>query len=260
MEEVKFATLTTVTQIDTHFLRSYTFPVPAFVHRADVWVFTIILGLLFPLADHFFFSRLKTTLQVYLWNILSVWTLAAVAAWLVYRHGLSLSDFGQTFGTYPRTLIACAVLVVLVAALVLVNKLQKRKPSPEKMAELTAKVRKLLPVTRTERIAAIFLALSAGFGEEFLYRGWLLTVTGQALHSVWVGLIVSSILFGFAHLYQGRNGMLSTGCLGLVFGLIYIASASLLPGQILHAALDLQNLLSLGRIASHTSPTTRPNL
>lgn len=229
---------------------------PALAHRADVWVFTIVLGLLFPLADHFFYSRLKTALQVYLWNILSVWTLAAIAAWLIYHHGLALSDFGQTFGAYPRTLIASAILVVLVGTIVLINKLQKRKPSPEKIAQLIDKVCKLIPVTRTERIAVIFLALSAGFGEEFLYRGWLLHITGQALHSIWAGLIISSILFGFAHLYQGRKGMLGTGIGGLVFGLIYIASASLLPGQIVHAAMDLENLLSLGRIASRTSPAT----
>ncbi|MGB7436196.1 MAG: type II CAAX endopeptidase family protein [Candidatus Acidiferrum sp.] len=230
----------------------------ALLHRPEVWVYTAILAFIFPLADHYFFSRLKTPLQVYLWNIFSVWILAAVAAWLIFRNGLTLTDFGQTFGTYPRTLIASAIVAALVAVLIVINKLQKHKPSPERLVELAEHVRKLFPVTRTEGIAVIFLSLSAGFGEEFLYRGWLLNITGQALHSIWAGLVISSILFGFAHLYQGRKGMLSTGILGLFFGLIYVASGSLLPGQILHATMDLNNLLTLGKLIHRSNSNPVP--
>lgn len=95
----------------------------------------------------------------------------------------------------------------------------------------------------------VVVALTAGFCEEFLYRGWLLSITGFALKSVWLGLLISSILFGFAHLYQGRTGIISTGVLGLVFGLIYLASGSLLPGQILHTLLDLNNGLAFSKKA-----------
>ncbi len=44
------------------------------------------------------------------------------------------------------------------------------------------------------------LAITAGFCEEFLYRGWLLNLTGAFLHSVRIGLLISSTFFGFAHI------------------------------------------------------------
>lgn len=232
---------------------------PALLHRSDVWLFTFVLSFIYPLVDRFFYSRLKSAMHVYIWNILAAWFLTAVGVFLIYRNGLELSDFGQTFGTYPRTLIVSIILVVLITTLVLVNRLQKHKPAPETLAKATDNVRKLLPTTRAERLAVIPVALTAGFCEELLYRGWLLNLTGYALKSPWAGLLISSILFGFAHLYQGRKAMLGTGILGLViFGLSYIASASLLPGQVLHAALDLNNLLSFGKIASRVGSAGAP--
>ena len=50
-----------------------------------------------------------------------------------------------------------------------------------------------------------------------------------------------NILFGFAHLYQGRKGVVGTSIIGLVFGLIFLASRSLFPGQFLDTAMDLNN-------------------
>jgi uncharacterized protein len=37
-------------------------------------------------------------------------------------------------------------------------------------------------------------------------------------------LIVTSILFGLAHWYQGRSGALSTGIIGVILGILFIAS------------------------------------
>jgi len=225
----------------------------ALLHRPDVWLFTFFLAIVYPIADYFFYSRLKTALWVYIWNILAAWALTAAAVVLIFRNNLTLSDFGQNLGTYPRTLIVIAALVLLVLILALINKLQKRKPSSDKMLKLTENVRKLLPSTGTERIVCVLVAFTAGFCEEFLYRGWLLNLTGAACKSIWLGLLISSVLFGFAHLYQGRSGIIGTAVLGLVFGLVYIVSRSLLPGQLLHTFLDLNNLFALAKLASRSN-------
>jgi len=178
----------------------------ALLRRPEVWLFVLVISIIYPLADAFLSSRLKSTIQIYVWNILAAWALTIAAAWLIFRNGLSLLDFGQNFGTYPRTLIVSAVLVALVAAVVVAGKLQKREPNPEKIAKAVENVRKLLPVTGSERIVFVVVALTAGFCEEFLYRGWLLSIGGFALKSVWLGLLISSILFGFAHLYLYHFG------------------------------------------------------
>jgi uncharacterized protein len=51
--------------------------------------------------------------------------------------------------------------------------------------------------------------------------------------------VVSSVLFGAAHLYQGRGGLIGTGILGLLFGVFRAYTGSLLPVAAWHAAVDI---------------------
>jgi membrane protease YdiL (CAAX protease family) len=52
-------------------------------------------------------------------------------------------------------------------------------------------------------------------------------------------LLISSVLFGLAHAYQGRGGILGTLILGTVFGSVRILYDSLLPVICWHIAVDL---------------------
>lgn len=68
----------------------------------------------------------------------------------------------------------------------------------------------------------------AAFGEEIIYRGYLINRVADLFRNSgfkWVsGLAISSILFGFVHYYQGLSGMISTGISGLFFGACFLAS------------------------------------
>ena len=57
--------------------------------------------------------------------------------------------------------------------------------------------------------------------------------------SSWLVVFVSSLLFGLAHLYQGRGGILGTLLLGALFGIARIGYDSLVPVIVWHAAVDL---------------------
>jgi membrane protease YdiL (CAAX protease family) len=219
----------------------------ALLHQPVVLLFTFVFIILFPLADAFVYARLQTALHVYLWNILSLWTLTLIAIALLYRDAFTLAQFGQNLGVYPRNILTIVGVVILVVAVILLNKLQKRNVTPEQYAKQIENIRKLIPTTPAERLAVIPLAFTAGFCEEFLYRGYLLNIAASATKSLWVGLLISSILFGFAHLYQGRKGVIGTSIGGLVFGLIFLASRSLVPGQLLHTGMDLTQLLALSK-------------
>jgi len=65
----------------------------------------------------------------------------------------------------------------------------------------------------------------AAFGEELLYRGYLIDVfalvTGKRTISWISAAILSSIFFGLAHLYQDFSGVLTAGIHGLVFAGLY---------------------------------------
>jgi len=159
----------------------------ALLHQPAVLLFTFVLILLFPLADAFVYARLQTALHVYLWNTVSLWTLTLIAIALLYRDGFTLSQFGQNSGLYPRNVITVAGVILLVAALVVINKLRKRKITPEQYAKQIDRIRKLIPTTPAERFTVIPLAFTAGLCEEFLYRGYLLNLAASATKSIWVG-------------------------------------------------------------------------
>jgi uncharacterized protein len=54
-----------------------------------------------------------------------------------------------------------------------------------------------------------------------------------------VVILLSSILFGLAHLYQGRAGFVSTMVLGILFGVSRAALGSLLPVIVWHVGVDV---------------------
>lgn len=63
----------------------------------------------------------------------------------------------------------------------------------------------MLPLTGAERIWWIFVSLTAGITEEILYRGFLIHYFFSApFHgALAVAVIVSCVIFGTGHLYQG---------------------------------------------------------
>jgi len=222
------------------------------VHGTSAWVFTFVLSVVLPVIDYVLYARLKSTLQIYAWNILALWSLAGACVWITRMNYLTLNDLGQRPGNAYRTLLVCGILVAIVVLLIGAQKQLKKKPSPKQLNNALDRVRRLLPKTPTERAVWIVVSLTAGICEEVLYRGWLLGLFAATLRSVWLGLLISSIIFGFAHSYQGRRAIFGTGVIGAILGLVFIFSGSLIPGQVLHAAMDLNNGLALGKRAQRT--------
>jgi membrane protease YdiL (CAAX protease family) len=81
------------------------------------------------------------------------------------------------------------------------------------------------------RFALVIIALLwvlAAFGEELVYRGYLMNRVadlGRGTRTGWiVSLFLISALFGFAHYQQGLTGIIEEGSDGLILGLMYLAS------------------------------------
>jgi membrane protease YdiL (CAAX protease family) len=148
-------------------------------------MFTAILVVAFPIADWLLYRRSKSKFAIYAWNICAEWLLAVYCAALFWRQGLRLAYLGEQLGSPWRMFGTLAALAAVFAV-------QKRKAA-EKFV-------KILPSSRAEQTAYVVVALTAGLCEEFLYRGWLLHLFGAALGSLWAGLLLSSVAFGFAHL------------------------------------------------------------
>ena len=105
----------------------------------------------------------------------------------------------------------------------------------------------LLPDNPREKLWAILgLAPTAGLCEEFLYRGFLLAEISLWCHSVVWGAVLSSIAFGFAHVYQGVNGMARAALLGGLLAYPVVRFGSIYPSMAAHFLIDAVALLWLG--------------
>ncbi|HEY5728752.1 MAG TPA: type II CAAX endopeptidase family protein [Anaerolineales bacterium] len=79
-----------------------------------------------------------------------------------------------------------------------------------------------------------FLLILAGvwvvvvFLEEIIFRGYMMgevaELIGTSKPALAVNLVITSVLFGLAHWYQGKSGSLSTGIIGALLGILFISS------------------------------------
>ena len=99
-------------------------------------------------------------------------------------------------------------------------------------------VKALLPRTAVEMVIWVCLSVTAGFCEEFVFRGYLqrqfLALTGKPEAAV----VLQAIVFGAAHAYQGWKGAVTITVYGGLFGGLAAWRKSLRPGMMQHAAQD----------------------
>ena len=92
-------------------------------------------------------------------------------------------------------------------------------------------------------IFILIMWISAAFGEEFFYRGYLMrrlaSMLDDSMDSWFLASAVSAVYFGLAHLYQGWSGVITTGIIGFVFGLIYMKERNLLLPILIHGMYDM---------------------
>ena len=156
-----------------------------------------------------------------------------------------------------RTLIVIAAILTALLAVV--------SPSLQQIGDLNPSFTTLLwaaPATY------LWLALEAGFVEEFLFRALLQTRLTALFNSAWMGVVLTSILFGLAHapgLFL-RGGpdvdgwstdpiqvitytIATLAPISLFFGFLYARTRSLLLVILLHASVDfLPNMAEFIRI------------
>ncbi len=67
-----------------------------------------------------------------------------------------------------------------------------------------------------------------GFIEEILFRGFLITRISSYFKPILfgdiIGVLITSLAFGYSHMYQNWSGVFSTSLIAIVFGIIYLKS------------------------------------
>lgn len=104
------------------------------------------------------------------------------------------------------------------------NNTEQRNSIKTKMNVSEASI--YLPRTKNDFKWFIIVSISAGICEELLFRGFLMWYINE-FSSIYLAIILSSILFGLAHSYQGWKGVVQSGLTGLVLAVIYLFTDSL---------------------------------
>lgn len=156
---------------------------------------------------------------------------------------VGLPDYGP--GTADGWLIALILAAVAVSAVpVLILTHRFGPPLDESVARQLAPLVGMVPTTRGERRAFILVSLTAGICEEVVFRGFGIAYLRWLWPAApWGALILlTAVPFGLAHRYQGRHGMILAGVVGAVFCWVTLATGTLIPAMVIHAAFDLRVL------------------
>lgn len=109
---------------------------------------------------------------------------------------------------------------------------------PDEAQTRLAKIGFLFPQTKLEIIFYVGLAITAGFCEELIFRGYLQKQFHAMTGNAYLAALLQAVLFGIAHGYQGGKLMIVIGVYGLLFGLLALWLRSLRPGMMAHAWQD----------------------
>lgn len=97
------------------------------------------------------------------------------------------------------------------------------------------------------------VAFANGWAEEIIVVGFLLTRLRQLDVSAGRALLISSLLRGAYHLYQGYSAGLGNIVMGLVFGYAWQRTGRLWPLIIAHALVDAVAFVGYALVADHLS-------
>lgn len=100
--------------------------------------------------------------------------------------------------------------------------------------------------------ALLGLAAMNGILEEVVMLGFFLARSSQLGWKPWQGIVVSALIRGTYHLYQGFGGFVGNIIMGLVFGWMYQRWGRVLPLVIAHTLLDVVSFIGYALLAPYT--------
>jgi membrane protease YdiL (CAAX protease family) len=164
---------------------------------------------------------------------------------LQLRGGTLLSDIGAGIGLFFTVIAALILMRVVSSVLEHLGWIPPLDPVPDANLDLISSV------SKNPWLLALFLGpviwFQAAVVEE-LTRVFVLT----RLWKVWpsqsarvASVLIWSLLFGLAHVYQGATGVIGTALIGLVLGTSYLARGRVLPLMIAHGLYDTLATLAL---------------
>jgi uncharacterized protein len=182
--------------------------------------------------------RLQSKVSLYLFMILFELLLVAYVWFLGVKPtgGSFRALIGGKWSSFPDVLrdigVACLFWLVVIAMLGGLQFSMGKSPQTAKAAFMLA------PGNLPEIIVWLILSATAGFCEEFVFRGYLQKQFRAITGSDAAAVAMQAVCFGIAHSYQGVKSIVTITVYGALFGILAIYRKSLRPGMIQHAMQD----------------------
>jgi membrane protease YdiL (CAAX protease family) len=213
----------------------------------DFWLIFFFLSVVIPWRGYTRLKKLlarpsvdtKEKMALYAVTIGFQWVLVGLVAWRSLVRGMTIQELGLGSQNWFGIVAVGIFGAILIGGLQWLNLRRIGKMEGEAPELLRKLANRLLPVNFLEYLPYAALAITAGVCEEFVYRGFAIAAFSRAGLPLWLVVIASSVLFGLAHAYQGRGGIVSTGIFGVLLAISRLWFGSLLPVMMWHAGLDL---------------------
>jgi CAAX protease family protein len=203
----------------------------------DIIVLVAVTFLLDAILDAFIPAVAINLQKGFVLDAIGKMLLVAVGCGLVVLRGERLTDIGlKRPESWTRTLIVGVGLAAIVfVAMYLSEKAGFRRD--------LSKFKDVQGNPQLAILGVLYAFIGAGFYEEFTFRGFLMQSLGMFFggnRSAWVvACLLQGALFGMVHAYQNPLGIAITGTLGVLMGLLVLASArNLWPVIIAHGLFD----------------------
>jgi uncharacterized protein len=232
----------------------------------DVWLIFFVLGVVVPWRGRVRLRELlakphidsRERIALYGSTVAFQWVAAGVAGWRAWAHGFTATQLGLVIQNKWKVTLAAILGAGLLATLHWFNLRRMGRMTTKARAAFQALAQRILPQSTAELLPFIGLAITAGVCEEFLYRGFALATFSRAGLPGWSVVLLSAVLFGLAHLYQGRGGLVGTMILGILFGIARIAYDSVVPVMVWHVAIDVVAGIAGPRYLADNTRVTDP--
>jgi len=212
-------------------------------------LFLVLIIVGYPVWDYFYLKKIKSN-QLNKWRmygeiVVTQWIMVAIflVYWFLTKHTFSeLFSIKKPLFSLEKDFLLSVGVGAGIGIVMLVLVISFSKNIREKISEglNDESIQFLLPANLKERLFFLLIAATAGFCEEIIFRGAMFHYFSHLpfhLSIVAIG-IISSLLFGIVHLYQGWKGVLLTSYLGGVMFFLFVGTGSLWIPIALHFLID----------------------
>jgi membrane protease YdiL (CAAX protease family) len=172
----------------------------------------------------------------------------------LWRRGLGWKDLGlRRPSSWPKT-IAIAMVVGLALQAISTYVTEPVMLHVFHQQEDLSDFRQLVGNWKLALLALLVIWTLAAFGEEMVFRGYVFGRIADLTGTKVAAVLLTTILFGFGHYYQGWAGVVDSCISGLTLALLYARTGNLWLPILAHGLTDTFGLLL---VVSNQVPSLR---